>query len=108
MIGHSKTWRSANPRNAFCRGWVLLSTEICFLIRLTSIKPAALAQEHMKEEDQRAYREYVQSGAQALDFAMVSAQASAADARKNGDMARSDMWERRFEDLRRERERMGR
>lgn len=68
------------------------------------VKSAALEQEKMREEDQRAYEEYVQSGAQALDFAMVSAQVSANQARQGGDSARADMWERRYEDLRKERD----
>lgn len=72
------------------------------------IKPAALAQERMKEEDQRAYQEYVESGAQALDFAIVSAQVSANQARMSGDIARADMWERRYQDLSRQREQIGR
>jgi hypothetical protein len=72
------------------------------------IKPAALAQERMKEADQRAYEDYVRSGAQALDFAAVSAQTSAAEARRRGDQAQADMWERRYQDLKREREQIGR
>jgi hypothetical protein len=72
------------------------------------IKPAALAQEKMREDDQRAYQQYVESGAQALDFSALSARESAAQARKNGDMAAAEMWERRFSDLKKERERLGR
>jgi hypothetical protein len=72
------------------------------------IKPAALAQEKMKEADQQAYKEYVESGAQALDFAAISARESAAEARKNGDMAAADMWQRRFDDLKKQRESLGR
>lgn len=68
------------------------------------VKSAALEQEKMREEDQRAYEEYVHSGAQALDFAMVSAQVSVNQARQSGDSARADMWERRYADLRKERE----
>jgi hypothetical protein len=68
------------------------------------IKPGALEQEKMKEEDWAAYREYVESGAQALDFATVSARYSAEDARRRGDRANADMWESRYRDLIRKRE----
>jgi hypothetical protein len=68
------------------------------------IKAGALAQEQMKEEDQRAYEEYVRSGAQALDFAMVSAHYSAESARKSGDSANADMWQSRYDSLRKQRE----
>jgi hypothetical protein len=68
------------------------------------IKSGALAQEQMKEADQQAYEEYVHSGAQALDFAMVSARCSADSARKNGDMANADMWQSRYDDLKKQRE----
>lgn len=72
------------------------------------IKSAALEQEKMRDGDIRAYREYVESGAQALDFAMVNARASAVDARNSGDVARADMWERRYAELQRRREQIGR
>ncbi|MEY2486792.1 MAG: hypothetical protein QOH39_2440 [Verrucomicrobiota bacterium] len=68
------------------------------------IKPGALEQEKMKEEDWAAYNEYVSSGAQALDFATVSARYSADDARRRGDHANADMWESRHRDLLRQRE----
>jgi hypothetical protein len=67
------------------------------------IKAGALEQEKMKEEDWAAYREYVESGAQALDFATVSARYSADDARRRGDRANADMWESRYRDLIRKR-----
>ena len=68
------------------------------------IKPAMLAQQKMKEDDWTAYNEYVRSGAQALDFATVSARYSAQDARHRGDHANADMWEKRYQDLVRERD----
>lgn len=68
------------------------------------IKSGALEQEHMKEEDQRAYEEYVRSGAQAMDFAMVSAQNSAQAARQRGDTSSADMWQQRYEEVRKQRE----
>ncbi|QEX22478.1 hypothetical protein FRZ61_24100 [Hypericibacter adhaerens] len=71
------------------------------------IKPAALAQEQMKEADQQAYMEYVQSGAQALDFAMVSAQVSATEARNKGDTAEADMWDSRYQNLKKQRDQIG-
>lgn len=67
------------------------------------IKSGALAQEAMKQSDQEAYAEYVRSGAQALDFAMVSARCSADEARKRGDQANADMWESRYHDYSRQR-----
>jgi hypothetical protein len=67
------------------------------------IKPGALEQEKMAYEDRAAYREYVESGAQALDFAMTSARCSADEATKRGDTAAASMWERRYEDLSRRR-----
>jgi hypothetical protein len=67
------------------------------------IKPGMLAQQQMKEDDWAAYNEYVRSGAQALDFATVSARYSAQDARKRGDQANADRWEQRYQDLVRER-----
>lgn len=63
------------------------------------IKPGALAQQNMKEQDWAAYNEYVSSGAQALDFATVSARYSADAARRRGDHANADMWETRYRDL---------
>jgi hypothetical protein len=68
------------------------------------IKPGMLAQQKMKEDDWAAYNEYVNSGAQALDFAAVSANYSAQDARHRGDHANADMWEKRYQDLVRERD----
>ena len=68
------------------------------------IKPGMLAQQQMKEDDWAAYNEYVRSGAQALDFAMVSARYSAQDARHRGDNANADKWEKRYQDLVRERD----
>lgn len=68
------------------------------------IKQGALEQEKMREADREAYREYVESGAQALDFATVSARYSADDARRRGDRANADMWEGRYRDLVRKRE----
>jgi hypothetical protein len=68
------------------------------------IKSGALEQEQMKEEDQAAYEEYVRSGAQALDFGMVSAQTSAQAARQRGDNASADMWQQRYEEMKRQRE----
>jgi hypothetical protein len=67
------------------------------------IKPGALEQEKMAYEDRAAYREYVESGAQALDFAMTSARCSADEATKRGDTAAASMWESRYEDLSRRR-----
>lgn len=66
------------------------------------IKPGADAQDKMREEDQAAYEEYVRSGRQALDFAIVSARCSADDARRRGDQASADMWESRYSDLNRQ------
>lgn len=68
------------------------------------IQSGAVAQQKMKEDDWSAYQEYVSSGAQALDFASVSARYSADDARRRGDHANADMWEKRYHDLVRQRE----
>ena len=68
------------------------------------INSGALEQEQMREADWEAYRQYVESGAQALDFAAVSARYSADDARRRGDRANADMWETRYRDLVRKRE----
>ena len=68
------------------------------------IKSGALEQEQMKEEDQRAYDEYVRSGAQALDFALVSTQTSAQTARQRGDTAGANMWQQRYDEIKKQRE----
>jgi hypothetical protein len=68
------------------------------------IKPGMLAQQQMKEEDWAAYNEYVASGAQALDFASVSARYNADAARRRGDHANADRWEQTYHDLIRKRE----